>query len=71
MDLPPSPFATVNDEIAVIPEQSSAERSRSFNFFARTAMRVVRNWVFEFDSGDGDACRKCQERSTRFEFRYN
>ena len=61
--------ATVNDEIAVIPEQSSAERPRSFDLFARTAMQVVRNWVFEI--GDDGACRKRQERSIKFQFRYN
>ena len=63
--------ATVDDEIAVIPEESSAERPRSFDLFARPAMRVVRNWVFEFDTGDEGACRKRQVRSTMFQFRYN
>ena len=61
--------ATVNDEISVIPEQSSAARPRSFDLFARTAMQVVRNWVFEF--GDDGTCRKRQERSIKFQFRYN
>ena len=60
--------ATVNDEIAVIPEQSSAERPRSFDLFSRSATHVVRNWVFEF--GDQGACRKRQERSTKFQFRF-
>ena len=63
--------ATVDDEIAVIPEESSAERPRSFDLFARPAMRVVSNWVFEFDTGDEGACRKRQVRSTMFQFRYN
>ena len=62
---------TVDDEIAFIPEESSAERPRSFDLFARTAMQVVRNWVFEFDTGDEGACRKRQERSIIFQFRYN
>ena len=62
---------TVDDEIAFIPEESSAERPRSFDLFARTAMQVVRNWVFEFDTGDEGACRKRQERSIMFQFRYN
>ena len=62
---------TVDDEIAVIPEESSAERPRSFDLFARPAMRVVRNWIFEFDTGDEGACRKRQVRSTKFQFRYN
>ena len=63
--------ATVNDEVAVVPEQSSAERHRSFNLFASTAMRVVRNWVFEFENVEQGACSKFQERSTKFQFSYN
>ncbi len=63
--------ATVNDEITVIPEQSSAERPRSFNLFANTAMQVVRNWVFEFDNVGQGACSRLQERSTKFQFSYN
>ena len=63
--------STVDDDINVIPEQSSAERPRSFERFARTATQVVRNWVFEFDTGDEGACRKRQERSIIFQFRYN
>ena len=62
---------TIDEEIAVIPEESSAKRPRSFDLFARTAMQVVRNWVFEFDTGDESACRKRQERSIMFQFRYN
>ena len=63
--------ATVNDEIAVVPEQSSAERPRSLNLFANTAMQVVRNWVFEFENGGQGACSRSQERSTKFQFSYN
>ena len=62
---------TVDDGIAVIPEESSAERPRSLDIFARTATQAVRDWVFEFDAGDEGACRKLQERSTIFQFRYN
>ncbi|MCY3819001.1 MAG: hypothetical protein OXH52_06500 [Gammaproteobacteria bacterium] len=63
--------ATVNDEIAVDRDQSSAERPRSFNLFATAAMQVVRNWVFEFENGEQGACSKFQERSTKFQFSYN
>ena len=63
--------STVDDDIGVIAEESSAERPRSFDLFARTATQVVRNWVFEFDTGNEGACRKRQERSTLFQFRFN
>ena len=61
--------ATINDEIEVVTEESSAERPRSFDLFAQTATQVVRNWVFEFE---GEAvCSKRQERITRFQFQYD
>ena len=63
--------STVDDDIAVIHGESSAERPRSFDLFARTATQVIRNWVFEFDTGNEGACRKRQERSTLFQFRFN
>ena len=62
---------TLDDAVAVIPEESSAERPRSLDIFGRTATQVVRDWVFEFDTGDEGACRERQERSIIFEFRYN
>ena len=63
--------ATVDYETAVIPEESSAQRPRSLQLFANTAMDVVRNWVFEFDGAGEGNCSRRQERSIQFEFRYN
>lgn len=63
--------ATINDEIAIIAEESKADRPRSYDLFAQTAMRVVRNWQFEFDGEEQDSCSKRQERITRFQFQYD
>lgn len=62
--------ATVDYQIAMVPEESSAQRPRSLELFADTAMDVVRNWVFEFEGEEG-TCSRQQERSIQFEFRYN
>ena len=62
--------ATVDSQTVLIPEESSAQRTRSLELFANTAMDVVRNWVFEFEGEEG-ACSRQQERSIQFEFRYN
>ena len=63
--------ATINDQVAVVREESRAERPRSFDLFAQTAVRVVRNWEFEFDGEPPGACSKRQERITKFQFQYN
>lgn len=63
--------ATIDHEIAVIPEESRAERPRSYDLFAQTAVRVVRDWQFEFDGETQDSCSKRQERTTRFQFQYD
>ena len=61
--------ATVDDQITVVAEESAAQRPRSFDLFADTAMQVVRSWVFEFE--DKSACSRRQERSIKFEFHYD
>ena len=63
--------ATIDHEIAVIPEESRAERPRSYDLFAQTAVRVVRDWQFEFAGEQQDSCSKRQERITRFQFQYD
>lgn len=63
--------ATIDDQIEVIPEESSAQRARALDLFANTATQVVRNWVFEFDGEDEGMCSKRQQRSIQFEFSYN
>ena len=63
--------ATVDDEVAVVLQESSVQRPRSFDLFADAAMEVVRNWVFEFDGEDEGACSRRHERYIRFEFQYD
>ena len=62
---------TIDDQIAVIPEESSAQRPRSLQLFADTTMDMVRNWVFEFDGGDEGTCSRRQERTIQIEYNYN
>lgn len=62
--------ATIDDEITVIREQSSAQRPRGFELFANTAMGIVRNWVFDFDDADQGACSKDQNRVTKIHFSF-
>ena len=61
--------ATIDDEIEVVREESKAERPQTYGLFSRTATRVVRNWVFEFE--DEVACSKRQERITVFQFQFD
>lgn len=61
--------ATVDDQVTIVPEESTAQRPRLMGLFADAATRLVRNWVFEFE--DEGACSRRQERSIKFEFRYN
>lgn len=63
--------ATIDDEVALVPEESSAQRPRSLDLFADAAKRVVRNWIFEFEGNDEGNCSRRQERSIQFEFRYD
>ncbi len=64
--------ATIDNEIALIPEESRAERPRSYDLFAQTAMQVVRDWVFQFhgDQPQG-SCSRRQEQTTTFQFQYD
>ena len=64
--------ATIDHEIALVPEQSRAERPRSYDLFAQTAVGVVRDWVFEFDAEQQQgSCSRRQERTTTFQFQYD
>ena len=63
--------ATVDDEVTVVRESSSADRRRYFDLFARAALEKVRNWAFTFAEPDDESCRRRQVRSTSFEFNYN
>ena len=61
---------TVDEQVTVVPERSSADQVRYFNLFARAALEKVRSWVFSFSEPDDQACRKRQTRTTSFEFNY-
>ena len=59
---------TIDDEVAFVPAESDAERSRHLDLFSRSAEQSVRTWVFDFDSAAD--CVKRQEKKTRISFRY-
>jgi len=59
---------TVDSEVEVIAERSSAERTRYFRDFAGEAVRTVRSWVFRFNDPNDGSCRRRQTRETSFTF---
>ncbi len=62
---------TEDREVVVVPEQSSAERTRYFNRFAREAVNTVRDWSFSFAETGDQRCIKRRTSTTSFRFRYD
>ena len=62
--------ATINEQVTVVPERSSAERERYFELFAGAALDKVRTWTFSFIDPDDTSCRRRQTRSTLIAFDY-
>ena len=59
---------TIDDEVSVDLENSSAERERSFDRFAEIALNAVRVWRLEFADPNDTTCRKSQTRSIAIRF---
>ena len=62
---------TVDEDVAVVREKSSAQRSRYFNEFAKAAIAEVRGWSFEFVEADDSPCTKRRTTETVFRFVYD
>ena len=62
---------TVDEEVSVVPERSSADQTRYFNLFARAALGKVRTWKFSFADPNEQSCRKRQTRTTSFAFNFD
>ena len=63
--------ATVDTEVFVDPDESSASRPRHFERFANTVRQTVRRWEFVFEDADANMCTRRQQLATTFEFRYD
>ena len=63
--------ATVDNEVFVDPDESSASRPRQFERFANTVRQTVRRWEFVFEDADANMCTRRQQLATTFEFRYD
>ncbi len=60
---------TVDDSVRVIEQSSTATRPSYFDAFADEAVKVVREWVFDFDAA-ADACTRTQTVRARVKFTY-
>ena len=61
--------ATVDDSVRVLEQSSTATRPSYFDAFADEAVKVVREWVFDFDAA-ADACTRTQTVRARVKFTY-
>ena len=61
---------TVDDEISVVTESSSADRLRYFQTFANAAIKTVQSWAFSFADPNDEHCARRQTRTTSFQFNY-
>ena len=62
---------TVDEEVAIVAERSSADRIRHFNRFARTVVDKVRSWTFSFAVPNDQSCTKRRTGLTSFQFQYD
>ena len=60
---------TVNDQVSLDPERSTADHDRYFQLFAQAALDEVRSWSFSFVDQNSESCIRRQMRSTSFDFR--
>ena len=63
--------ATIDDEVAVVAEESQSERERYFDLFAMEALATVRGWRFTFEESVEGACATRQSGTISFEFEYS
>ncbi len=61
---------TIDEEIAVITDESSADFPRHFSRFAREALRSVRNWEFAFGEQASQTCAFDTSFTTAIRFKY-
>lgn len=62
---------TVDDSVRVIEQSSTATRPSYFDAFADEAVKVVREWVFDFNAAAAtDACTRTQTVRARVKFTY-
>ena len=61
---------TVNDQISLVRDRSSADQERYFALFAKTALDKVRSWSFGFAEQNDRSCTRRQTRTTSFAFNF-
>ena len=59
---------TIDEEVEVVPERSSADRPAHFDRFARAAVRRVQRWSAEFPDLDEMSCRMAQKTTVTVRF---
>ena len=62
--------ATVDEEVTIDLEGSSASRPRRFRLFAEVARKTVEQWEFVFENPGDEDCVKRQQHSITFQFRH-
>ena len=60
--------ATVDGEVVLVAERSSAVDARNFDALAQDTLNVVKSWTFDFPTGDEEACVRRQERIATFDY---
>ena len=61
---------TVDSDVAVVTEQSTATPSRYLGLFGESATDLVKLWQYDFQGTEEVGCTKRQQLTTRLEFRY-
>lgn len=61
---------TVNEEVAVVPEQSSADQPSHFDRFAQAAIKQVQGWSVELPNRDEQSCSMAQAATITVRFDY-
>ena len=61
---------TVDDDIVMVTEQSTATPPRFIDKFGQAAVDTVKRWKFDFQDTDSEACVKRQRLTARLEFSY-
>ena len=59
---------TIDEEVVVVPERSSADRPVHFDRFAKAAVRRVQRWSATFPDPDAMSCRMAQKTTVTVRF---
>ena len=62
---------TVDDQVIIDAERSSASQPRRFDLFANAVRTLINRWEFDFVEAEDGACMKDQELSSQFQFQFN